>query len=155
MERVLVVDDDESIRSFLVEVLDRLGYESDTAENGKKGLEKYHTGSYTLIITDMRMPIMDGLTMLKTIRSEGSKIPIIVVTAFPTVNSAVESLIHGADYYLVKPINLDDLKAKIGKAIERRKIHKRLASTKVANIVMVGLIPLWIILGWLLARLFK
>ena len=155
MERVLVVDDDEHIRSFLVEVLDRLGYNSETAENGKKGLEKFRTGDFTMIITDMRMPVMDGLTMLKQIRSGGSKIPIIVVTAFPTVSSAVESLIHGADYYLVKPINLDDLKAKIGKAIERRRMQKRLASTKIANIVMVGLIPVWIILGWLLGRIIR
>ena len=155
MERVLVIDDDDSIRTFLVEVLDRLGFESETAENGKKGLEKFHSGGFTLIITDMRMPVMDGLTMLKQIRAEGSKIPIIVITAFPTVSSAVESLVHGADQYLVKPINLDDLKAKIGKAIEKRRMHKRLASTKIANIVMAGLIPVWIILGWILARLLQ
>ena len=121
MERVLVVDDDEHIRSFLVEVLDRLGYNSETAENGKKGLEKFRTGDFTMIITDMRMPVMDGLTMLKQIRSGGSKIPIIVVTAFPTVSSAVESLIHGADYYLVKPVDIDALIAKMHKILEKKR----------------------------------
>ncbi len=155
MEKVLIVDDEESIRTFLVEALNRMGFDTETAENGQKGLEKFHAVRFTMIITDMRMPVMDGITMLKAIRAEKSKIPIIVVTAYPTVNSAVDSLVQGADHYLVKPIHLDDLKAKIGKAIEKRKLQKRLDSTKIANIVMVGLIPVWLLLGWLLSRIFK
>jgi DNA-binding response OmpR family regulator len=62
-------------------------------------------------------------------------------------------LIKGADYYLVKPININDLKAKIVKSLEKSKIQRRLMSTKIANLVLMFLIPIWIIAGILLARL--
>jgi DNA-binding NtrC family response regulator len=153
MEKILVVEDDEDIRDLLTETLKKWGYESVLAENGKVGLEKFQTDSFALVITDIRMPAMDGLTMLKTMKKADSKIPIIVITGYPSVDSAVESLVEGADHYLVKPINMNDLQAKIKKSFEKRKMQKALDSTKVANIVLVLSIPVWIIIGFILARL--
>lgn len=155
MERILIVEDDEDIRDLLVETLKRWYYDPLATRNGKEGLEKFHSHSFPLIITDIRMPVMDGLTMLKTIKKENPKTSVIVITGYPSVDSAVESLIEGADSYLIKPINLDDLRVKIKKSFENRKIQKSLASTKIANIVLVLLIPVWIIAGYLFARLFK
>ena len=155
MERILVVEDDEGIRDLLVETLPRWGYESVITENGKEGLETFRSQQFSIVITDIRMPLMDGLTMLKTMKKENPKVPIIVITGYPSVDSAVESLVEGADYYLVKPINMDDLEAKIKKCFDKRKIQKALASTKIANIILVLLIPVWIIAGLLLARLFE
>ena len=155
MERILVVEDDEGIQDLLVEALPRLGYEPVIADNGKMGLETFQSQNFAIIITDVRMPEMDGLTMLKAIRKLDPKVPIIVITGYPSVDSAVESLVEGADYYLVKPINMVDLEAKIKKSFEKRKIQKALASIKLTNIVLVVLIPLWILFGFFLARFFK
>ena len=91
--------------------------------------------------------------MLKTIKKENPKTSFIVITGYPSVDSAVESLIEGADSYLIKPINLDDLKVKIKKSFENRKIQQALTSTKIANFVLVALIPVWLIAGYLFARL--
>jgi len=155
MERILVVEDDEGIQELLVETLPRLGYEPVIADNGKMGLETFQSQNFAIIITDVRMPKMDGLTMLKEIRKQDPKIPIIVITGYPSVDTAVESLVEGADYYLVKPINMVDLEAKIKKSFEKRKIQKALASIKLTNIILVVLIPAWILFGFFLARFFE
>ncbi len=155
MERILVVEDDEDIRALLIETLKRWNYEPLVALNGMDGLEKFRSQSFPLVITDIRMPILDGLSMLKTIKKENPKTSIIVITGYPSVNSAVESLMEGADSYLIKPINLDDLQVKIKKTFENRKIQQALASTKIANIILVLLIPVWIIAGYFFARLIQ
>ncbi|MBN2029103.1 response regulator [bacterium] len=153
MERILIVEDDEDIRDLLAETLKRWHYDPSVASNGKEGLEQFRSQPFPLVITDIRMPIMDGLKMLKTIKKENPKTSLIVITGYPSVDSAVESLIEGADSYLIKPINLDDLKVKIKKSFENRKIQQVLASTKIANFVLVALIPVWLIAGYLFARL--
>ncbi len=153
MERILIVEDDEDIRDLLAETLSRWHYDPTTAKNGKEGLNQFRSQPFPLVITDIRMPIMNGLKMLKTIKKENPKTSIIVITAYPSVDSAVESLIKGADSYLIKPINLDDLQVKIIKSFEKRKIQQSLDSTKIANLVLVALIPIWLILGYMLARL--
>lgn len=155
MESILVVDDDEGMRDMLAETLRGWGYEPSVAENGEMGLEKFRSGRFSLVITDIRMPKLDGLSLLRAIKKEDAKVPILVVTGYPTVNSAVESLVEGADYYLVKPINLDDLQAKIVKSFEKRRIQQALTSTKIANFILVLLIPVWILLGILLGRLIE
>ena len=153
MERILVVEDDEGIQELLVEALPRLGYEPVIAVNGKEGLETFRSQVFTTIITDIRMPEMDGLTMLRAIRQEDPHVPIIVITGYPSVDSAVESLVEGADYYLVKPINMIDLEAKLKKSFEKRKIQRALVTVKIFNIILGISIPFWILLGFFLARL--
>ena len=152
MKRILVVEDDQDIRELLVETLKRSDFEVDTAENGKKGLEKFRKQNFDLIVTDIRMPVMDGLKMLKKIKKEDTKMPIVVITAYPSVDSAVECLVEGADDYLVKPVKLDDLNVKIKKALEKRRIQRILTTRKILNIVLIILIPIWILVGFLLSR---
>ena len=155
MERILVVEDDESTRDLLHETLKRWDYDVVIAKNGKTGLEKFRNEHFSIVITDIRMPVMDGLSMLKIIKKEDAKIPIIVITGYPSVDSAVECLVEGADNYLVKPINLDDLKARINKAFERRKIQKISDFRKNINITLIILIPIWIGFGYLLAQILQ
>ena len=152
MEKILVVEDEESVREVISEFLTGWGYETVLAENGQKGLELFRSQSFAMVVTDIRMPVMDGLTMLKSIRKEDAKIPIIVVTGYPTVDSAVESLVEGADYYLVKPVNIDDFKAKIDKAFEKRKIFSIISSLESVKRMLLLSIPIWIILGFILAK---
>ncbi len=151
MEQILIVEDDEVVRDYLVEILADFGYESVTAIDGDDGLKKFREYEFSMVLTDVRMPIMDGLSMLKKMRAEDPGIPIIVITGYPTVDSAVESLVAGADYYLVKPINIDDLKVKIIKAFEKRRMISHLSQQKKINRILLLLIPLWVGLGFLIA----
>jgi len=155
MERILVVEDDDSTRELLTEALGRWGYESEAVVNGKQGLEKFQSRLFSVIITDIRMPGMDGLSMLRRIRKRDKKIPIIVITGYPSVDSAVDCLVEGADNYLVKPINLDDLKAKINKAFEKRRIQRSLDVRSRLNLVLLLLIPVWIGGGYLLGKMLR
>jgi two-component system response regulator PilR (NtrC family) len=150
MEKILIVEDDQDIRDVLIEALTRWGYQTVTVDNGRQGLEMFRSDSFGLILTDIRMPIMDGLTMLKIIKKENSLIPIIVITGYPSVKSAVESLMEGADYYIVKPIPLDDLEAKILKSFEKRKIQQSLINRKHVITALLWSIPVWILLGFLI-----
>lgn len=152
MNPILVVEDDDGIRGLLVEMLGRLGFETVTAANGEEGLTAFRKQPMDMVVTDIRMPVMDGLTMLKQIRRENAIIPIVVVTAFPSVDSAVESLSEGADDYLVKPINLNDLENKVRKAMERRQIQRALSRWKRAAWILTALIPLWFLLGILISK---
>jgi len=154
MEKILIVEDEEVVRDFLSEILSNFGYYPVTAIDGDDGLRKFNEHEFSMVLTDIRMPIMDGLSMLKKIRSKDPSIPIIVITGFPTVDSAVECLVAGADYYLVKPINIEDLKAKIIKAFEKRKMISHLTVQKRINHILLYLIPVWLILGYLIAHLF-
>jgi DNA-binding NtrC family response regulator len=154
MEKILVVEDEQDIRDVLVETLGRWGYETTAVENGKVGLERFRAEKFSLIVTDLRMPVMDGLTMLKTIKKEKPLMPIVVITGFPTVDSAVESLVEGADQYIVKPIHFEDLRVKIQKAFEKKKIQAELESIRTINRILILLIPGWILLGILLSRFF-
>ncbi len=153
VEKILIVEDEEDIRDMLVETLSRLNYETVIAENGQIGLEQFERHSVSLVITDIRMPVMDGVDMLKVIRRQDKKVPIIVITGYPSVRSAVDSLVEGADYYLVKPINLTDLEVKIDKALQKTKMLHSLDVARKATFFLVLTIPLWIGLGILLAKL--
>lgn len=152
MNPILVVEDDDGIRGLLVEMLGRLGFETVTAANGEEGLTAFRKQPLDMVVTDIRMPVMDGLTMLKQIRRENALIPIVVVTAFPSVDSAVESLSEGADDYLVKPINLNDLENKVRKAMKHRQIQRSLSRWKRTALVLMALIHLWFMLGILISR---
>jgi len=152
MAKILVVEDDRDIRDMLSETLELWGFENITAKNGKEALKIYEQEDISLILTDMRMPVMDGLTMLKKIRQLDSVIPLIVITGFPSVNSAVESLSCGADYYLVKPINMTDLKVKIEKSFGKVSLIKSAEKLKKLNRILAFLIPLALIAGLILGK---
>lgn len=154
MKRILVVEDERDIRDVLTETLHRWGYETQTAENGKEGLDAFLAGDFSMVITDIRMPIMDGLEMLKQIKRKKPLTPIVVATGYPSVDSAVDCLAEGADFYIVKPINMDDLKVKISKSFAQAQVQAKLLASERLNRLLLVSIPLWIVLGWLVSRLF-
>jgi len=118
MEKILIIDDNESLRYTLTSVLDEAGYESLAVEDGYKGLEAVKTNMYNLVISDMKLPGMDGMQILREIKNLNPDIPVIVLTAFGDIKNAVEAIKHGAYDYLTKPFNNDEMIITVSKALE-------------------------------------
>jgi len=101
---ILIIDDEASLRQTMARILQRAGYEVTTAANGKEGLELVSEHTFDLVYLDIRMPDVSGLELLKTIHAKYADLPIILFTAQPDLNSAVEALRRGAIDYLLKPL---------------------------------------------------
>jgi len=101
---ILIIDDEASLRQTLARILQRAGFEVTTAANGKEGLSLVSQHSFDLVYLDIRMPDMNGLELLKTIHAKFPDLPVILFTAQPDLNSAVEALRSGATDYLLKPL---------------------------------------------------
>lgn len=104
-KKVLIVDDDDNMRTAVQTTLERMGINVTAAENGKEGLDYALNEQFDLIISDMRMPIMDGETMFKMLKSSGINTKICFITAFGTVDSAVKLIKEGAFDYILKPFS--------------------------------------------------
>ncbi|GER79452.1 MAG: DNA-binding response regulator [Anaerolineaceae bacterium] len=102
--RVLIIDDEASLRQTLTRILQRAGHEVTSAESGEQGLELVAGGDFDIVYMDLRMPGMPGLEALKRIHAARPDLPVILFTAQPDVNSAVEALRLGATDYLLKPL---------------------------------------------------
>jgi two-component system, response regulator, stage 0 sporulation protein F len=109
-KRILVVDDEENTRLALTRLLAREGYDVKTAANGSEALNQIRIQPVELVITDLNMPVMNGLTFLRELNREQPASNVIMITAFGEVESYLEALNLGAFEYLNKPVKLDELK---------------------------------------------
>ncbi len=121
--RILVVDDEASARSGLEKLLTQSGYDVDTAKDGVEALERVAERSPDLVVTDLRMPNMDGMALLAKLREQDRDLPVLVATAFGDVSSAVDAMRAGAVDFLTKPIDFDVMSLAIERALERRAIR--------------------------------
>src|SRR6185437_11749352 len=121
--RVLVVDDEPSARSGLEKLLKQEGYRVDVAAEGMGALAIAAEGPPDVVVTDLKMPKMDGIALLTKLREQDPDVPVIVVTAFGDVGSAVSAMRAGAADYLTKPVDFDALLLAIERALERRQLR--------------------------------
>ncbi len=124
-ERILLVDDDASLRKVLEFNLEQEGYTVVSASNGSEGLKFYDAENPDIVITDIKMPGMDGIDLLKEIKRRDIEKLVIVVTAFGTIDTAIEAMKLGAHDYITKPFNRDELRLVIRKALELQKLRSR------------------------------
>jgi DNA-binding NtrC family response regulator len=117
-EQILVIDDDPSLRRVMEYNLQQEGYEVTTAASGDKGLKLFSQLKPSLVITDMKMPGLDGLTVLRNIREQSPETLVIIITAFGEVDIAVEAMKAGAYDYIQKPFSRDSLKLTVRKALQ-------------------------------------
>ncbi len=117
--RILIVDDEANARGALSEILREEGYETETAADGFKALGKLATFPADLILTDLKMPGLDGIGLLREVRSASPTAVVVVMTAFGTIDSAVEAIKLGADNYLTKPLQPEALVAVVARAMEK------------------------------------
>jgi two-component system response regulator PilR (NtrC family) len=122
--RLLVVDDEQSMRELLEIVLRREGYDVITADNGREALSTLERQPVDLLISDIKMPDMSGVDVLRAARSIDPDMLAIMITAFASTETAVEALRLGADDYISKPFKVDELKLRVRKALERVQLQK-------------------------------
>jgi DNA-binding NtrC family response regulator len=116
-KRILVVDDQESMRDMLADLLDMMGYESCTVESGSQALEKLIASEIDLVITDLNMPEMDGLELMKRIKARSPGMPVIVITGYGTFNTERQVLSDGADGYIPKPCTINRVQETVNTAL--------------------------------------
>ena len=115
--RVLVVDDEEGIRDLLSRTLAMAEYEVDTTSDGQSALESIRNDGYSLVIADLRMPGMDGLTLIREVKQINPQLPIIIITGFSSESSAIEAVNLGVAGYLTKPVGIPQVLAAAAKAL--------------------------------------
>jgi DNA-binding response OmpR family regulator len=110
---ILVIDDDKSILRTLTRILQKAGYDIDTAETGKEAMEKFEKCPYNLALVDVRLPDMDGTDLLINMKEKLQDTIKIMITGFPSLETGIKALDSGADAYLVKPVKPEELLALI------------------------------------------
>ena len=123
-KRILIVDDEESFRHMLSVILVKEGYEVETSSNGEEGMEKATASTFDQILCDIRMPRMDGLAFLREIKKTGTEATIIVMSAYGTVDIAIEAMKLGAYDYISKPFKPDEIILTLRKAEEREQLRR-------------------------------
>lgn len=121
-EKILVVDDEINIARGICEALGKEGYRTSSASNGLKALEEMRKGFFNLIIADVRMPGMNGLELLRQVKRKSPETVVVMLTAYGTIETAVEAMREGAYDYLSKPIDIKRLRVLAEKALEKQRL---------------------------------
>jgi diguanylate cyclase (GGDEF)-like protein len=123
---VLCVDDDPGIRELLHEIIIRLGHSSTTAVDGVDALEKLEGGDFDVVITDISMPRMDGIELIKKITTDFDDVDIIVVTAYEIIYKYTDIIALGASDFISKPFDINELEAKLNRVLRERELRAEL-----------------------------
>ncbi len=122
LEKILIVDDEATIRNSLKLFLDEEGYNSDTAADGEEALKKIEEDNYDVILSDIKMPKLDGISLLEKASQISPSSFFIIMTAFASVDTAIDSLRKGAYDYLLKPVEFDDLLIRLKRLLNYKKV---------------------------------
>ncbi|MGH7874171.1 MAG: sigma-54-dependent transcriptional regulator, partial [Candidatus Binatia bacterium] len=124
--RILIVDDDRAMCQLLIDLLGEEGYETGVAYDGESALDKYRTNRFDLTITDLMMPKMKGIELVTRLREIDSGALVLLITAFGTIESAVEAMRAGAFHYVTKPFHNDEILIQVKRAIEQKSLREEL-----------------------------
>jgi DNA-binding NtrC family response regulator len=149
--RILVVDDDRELANGLVEHLSGLGYSAAAAYTGREGLSRFENGDFQLVITDLKMPDMDGMELLEAVKYWDRRAVVMVITGYGTIESAVKAIKNGAYDYITKPIKMEELEVIIERAAVRYALSKQLGVFKGLTLALIISVPVWLVLGIVLA----
>lgn len=122
--KILVIDDEELVCKSLSNLLKAHGYEVNSSLDAREGLSLVEKEDYDVILLDLVIPEIDGLSVLKRIKGIDEQAVVIIITGYPTVSSIEEATKRGAFDYVVKPIDISKMTALIEKAVSHRRIHK-------------------------------
>jgi two-component system response regulator PilR (NtrC family) len=145
--RILVVGDEGSTCTALHDYFTGIGYDVVTAADGKEALKKFVPGAFDCVVSDLFMPEIDGIELLKRLRVEDGDIFFLITTDFPGLDSAVNAMKEGAYDYIAKPFHLDDVRLKVERALHVKKTEASLKRVKGLFLSFVILIPVLVSLG--------
>lgn len=130
---VLIVEDDANIRKTLSTILELKGYKTDTARNGREAIQKSKTDFFNLVLLDIKLPDMEGTKLLTAMHQNYPKMMKIMITGYPSLENAVESVNSGADAYITKPIKPEILFALLEEKLEEQRQTERMTEEKVTE----------------------
>jgi DNA-binding NtrC family response regulator len=123
MAKILVIDDQQSIRKTLREILEYESFEVDEAEDGQKGIDMFNKEAYDLVLSDIKMPKLDGIEFLeKVMASANPDVPIIMISGHGNIDTAVDAIKKGAYDYIPKPVDLNRLLVTVRNALEKKSL---------------------------------
>lgn len=131
--RILVIEDEDDVRESYLDMFEFFGYEVDSAPNGREGVVKVTNNEYDIVITDLNMPEMDGIEVLKMVKKNKPYIEVIVITGYATLENAIKAMKIGAYDYFTKPIDLEHVKIVLSKCIQSIKARKENEELKGIN----------------------
>ncbi len=141
-QRLLIADDDNEIRELLEFDLSQSGYDVDTAKDGEEALHKALVGNYDLILLDVMMPKMNGFDVCKNIRSSKADVPILMLTAKGTINDKTQGFDSGADDYIVKPFDIQEVLLRVRALVRRSPASKtKTVSQEILKIGDIEIFP--------------
>jgi DNA-binding NtrC family response regulator len=121
-ERILIVDDDQENRELLIEALSLRGYAVVSASNGEEACQRAEEQEFRLVVSDIQMGAVSGIELLKWFRKQFPDVPVVLLTAFGSVETAIQAMKHGAFDYLTKPVNLDEMYVVVERALEHHRL---------------------------------
>jgi diguanylate cyclase (GGDEF)-like protein len=122
--KILVVDDEESVRHTITELLEIKNFCVTATESAEHALKLLEQTAFDLVLSDLLMPKIDGIALAKTIKEMGLKVPVVVMTGYASIETAVESMKAGASDFITKPFNLDQITIVINRTLENKKLHQ-------------------------------
>lgn len=124
MKKILIIEDDNKMREGLVELLKEEGYYVESAENGKKGIDKFKEKDFDVVLTDLIMPVMGGMEVLRETKRMRPATQVILITAYATIENAIEAMKSGASDYITKPFKIDEVQTKIRKTLAEAEFER-------------------------------
>jgi len=154
-KKILVVDDEEDVRETLATVLENLNYQALLAADGEEALSIVKNQRVDVILSDLYMPHMNGIELLKRVKTEKKNMIFMMITAHPTIETAVDAIKKGAYDYLTKPFHIEEVRIKLSRAMERQGLTHSLRWANGLIWALIISIPIWLVLGIILASLLK
>lgn len=133
--RILVIDDDESIRKILSTILGEEGYIVDTAGNGEEAIAKSNASFYNLALIDVRLPDIEGIELLTRIRETMPRMRKIIITGYPTIQNAMEAVNRRADAFLLKPLDMDKVLGTIKEQLKMQEEDSKYSQEKITQFI--------------------
>ena len=119
MFKILIAEDDRELRQLFAHILTKSGYFTHSVSNGQEALDALDKDYYDLLISDIMMPVLDGYELVRLLRSSGNQMPIMIITAKDTFDDMREGFNSGADDYMIKPININEMVLRVGVLLRR------------------------------------
>lgn len=154
-ESLLVVDDEDLMCNMFHDYFTSLGYQVVIATSGKDGLESFSAGKFACVLCDYLMPGMNGMTFLEELRKQDGKTPFLMMTGHPSIENAIEAIQQGAYDYITKPLNLEDVRIKVERAIHVKSVEKSLKKVNGLFWGVIVSVPIWLVLGIVVGIIWK